>query len=286
MASDQDRAWRARVRSFGTGMRFVYPHGTGRISVTGRECGLDCAHCGKRYISSMIPAEALSRNEIRAREYGSYLVSGGCDGAGRVPFWWHRDLLRRLKAHARLNMHVGIVDESDVAEVGALADAVSFDFVVDDGTIGEVYGTARTGHDYVRAYRLLRKATRAFPHVCIGLRGGKICGEYAALDALKAEGAEAIVFLVFIPTPGTRYADRSPPEPEVVAEVICRARLEFPDTPIYLGCMRPGGSYRAQLDQMAVRSGVNAIVVPARQAIRLAGELGLAIEKQTECCVL
>lgn len=286
MSSDLDQVWRVRLRSFGTSIDFVYPHRTGRISVTGRECGLDCAHCGKRYISSMVPVELLSGETIHGSGYMSYLVSGGCDGEGRVPFWRHGQALRCLKARARLNMHVGLVDEAHIAEVGTLADAVSFDFVVDDSTIREVYGLARTGEDYLRAYRRLRRVARVFPHICIGLRGGSICGEYAALEALRVEGADAIVFLVLVPTPGTRYAAALPPEPAAVAEIIRRARLDLPDTPIYLGCMRPGGRYRASLDAMAVRSGVNAIVAPAKQAVELARQLGLTAQRKTECCVL
>jgi uncharacterized radical SAM superfamily protein len=49
--------------------------------------------------------------------------------------------------------------------------------------------------------------------------------------------------------------------------------------------MRPHSEYRAQLDTLAVRAGVNKIVSPAREAVKLAEELGLSIVRSRECCV-
>jgi uncharacterized radical SAM superfamily protein len=99
-------------------------------------------------------------------------------------------------------------------------------------------------------------------------------------------GVEGLVLIVFIPTAGTRYADRQPPEIGQVVDILVKARLRFPDKPLYLGCMRPRGRYRIELDPLTVRAGVNAIVNPAREAVRLAEELGLAIRRGQECCVI
>ena len=82
-----------------------------------------------------------------------------------------------------------------------------------------------------------------------------------------------------------RYADRQPPPIEAVVSILVEARLRFPDRPLHLGCMRPHGQYRARLDPLAVRAGVNKIVSPARQAMQLAEELGLSIVQGRECCV-
>jgi uncharacterized radical SAM superfamily protein len=99
-------------------------------------------------------------------------------------------------------------------------------------------------------------------------------------------GADGLVFLVFMPTPGTRYADRRPPAPEAVAGLIAEARLMFPDVPLYLGCMRPKGRYRREVDPLAVRAGVNVMVSPSREARQLAADLGLATREMRRCCVL
>jgi uncharacterized radical SAM superfamily protein len=157
--------------------------------------------------------------------------------------------------------------------------------VGDDETINEVYGLDRTVADYVETYQTLRRHTRVVPHITIGLRGGAIGHEYPAMEKLQELGVEGLVFIVFIPTPGTRYADRPPPSTEVVVSILAEARLRFPNTPLHLGCMRPHGEYRASLDPLAVRAGVNKIVSPAHEAVQLAEELGLSIVQSRECCV-
>jgi hypothetical protein len=185
-----------------------------------------------------------------------------------------------------MNWHVGFVTEPEMEAIAPLVDVVSFDFVGDDETIRTVYGLDRTVEDYAKTYRLLRRYARTLPHVTIGLRGGSLGHELPAFEALQAIGADGLVLLVFMPTPGTRYADRQAPSPGVVADLMAEARIRFPDIPIYLGCMRPRGSYRDELDPMAVRAGLNVVVSPSRPARRLATELGLSAREIRECCVL
>jgi uncharacterized radical SAM superfamily protein len=216
----------------------------------------------------------------------SCLISGGCDPAGRVPVLAHADAVRAWRPGRTMNWHVGFVNEAEMQAIAPLVDVVSFDFVGDDRTIREVYGTGRTVEDYVETYRLLRRYARTLPHVTIGLRGGDLGHELPAHHRLQELGADGLVLLVFMPTPGTRYADRPPPEPAVVADIMAEARLRFLDVPLYLGCMRPKGTYRNQLDPLAVRAGINVIVSPSRPARDLAAELGLSARNIRECCVL
>ena len=72
---------------------------------------------------------------------------------------------------------------------------------------------------------------------------------------------------------------------EEVVSILANARLRFPDRPLHLGCMRPRGKYRAQLDPLAVQAGINRIVSPAREAVQVAEDLGLSIVQSRECCV-
>ncbi len=223
---------------------------------------------------------------MSAAPSASYLVSGGCDEAGRVPIAEHVDLLRALRERGRLNVHSGIVTEGDVAILRELDPVVSYDFVVHQPTITTVYGHGRTARDFLEGYRLLRSAgLRVVPHVLIGLNGGRIEGERAAVEALRELGCEELVFLVLIPTRGSRFATAQPPPPEEVAEVLCWARVTLPEADLQLGCMRPGGRYRRNLDPLAVRAGVNGIVKPDPAAVRAAEEVGLKIEWGEECCV-
>jgi uncharacterized radical SAM superfamily protein len=185
-----------------------------------------------------------------------------------------------------MNWHVGLIGEDEIKAIAPYVDIISFDFVGDDRTIREVYGLDLTVEDYVQSYQLLKQYARVLPHITVGLRGGELGHEPRALEILRDLGIEGLVLIVFIPTAGTRYADRQPPEIRAVVDILIEARMRFPDKPLHLGCMRPRGRYQIELDPLAVRAGVNAIVNPAREAVRLAEELGLRIMRGWECCVI
>ena len=275
------RAWAVRRAHFRDEITWSYPLDTAVLSLTGHQCALDCAHCGGYYLGGMRPIW-----EVEPSRATSCLISGGCDPTGRVPVLAHLDRVRAWRPGRTMNWHVGFVSEEDMEAIAPLVDVVSFDFVGDDDTIQEVYGLERTVDDYVGTYRILRRFARTLPHVTIGLRGGKLGHELPALECLQELGVDGLVFLVFVPTPGTRYADRQPPSPAAVADLLAEARVRFSDVHLYLGCMRPKGRYRDELDPLAVRAGINVVVSPSRPARHMAADLGLAILKSRECCVL
>ena len=277
------RAWALRRTNFPDEITWAYPLDTAVLSLTGSECALDCAHCGGHYLAAMRPIW-----EAEPDGSTSCLISGGCDPTGRVPVLAHLDRVRawRLPQRRTMNWHVGFVSEDEMETIAPLVDVVSFDFVGDEATIREVYGTERTVDEYVDTYRLLRRHARTLPHITIGLRGGKLGHELPAFERLQRLGVDGLVLLVFIPTPGTRYAGRQPPPSHAAAELLAEARIRFPGVPIYLGCMRPKGRYRDELDPLAVRAGVNVVVSPSRPARQLAADLGLEARQIRECCVL
>lgn len=278
-----DRAWDLRRSAFGQEIEWVNPVRTAVLSVTGGACELGCAHCGGHYLKHMLPIGRW-RELVSAERVSSCLVSGGCDRRGRVPVTAHIDTIRELGASCRLNLHLGLAHEEDVVELAPLSPVVSFDLVADDATIQEVYGLEASAGDFLSTYAMLRRHVRVVPHICIGLRGGEPSGEVEALRALARLGVEAIIFIVFTPTPGTPYESHEPPDPEFAARVMAQARVMFPATPIYLGCMRPRGSYRDILDKLAVRAGVNRIVAPSTAAREVAEALGLSARWREECC--
>lgn len=275
------RAWAVRREFFPDEITWSYPLDTAVLSLTGELCALDCAHCGGHYLGGMKPIWDAEPDGST-----SCLISGGCDPTGRVPVTAHLERVRAWREGRQMNWHVGFVSEAEMRTIAPLVDVVSFDLVGDDATIREVYGINRTVADYVETYRLLRRHARTLPHVTIGLRGGALGHELPAFDLLQELGADGLVLLVFIPTPGTRYADRQPPDVAAVADLLAEARQRFPSIPLYLGCMRPRGRYRDELDPLAVRAGFNVVVSPSRPARQLAGELGLAARSIRECCVL
>ncbi|HAI21080.1 MAG TPA: radical SAM protein [Clostridiales bacterium UBA8153] len=275
-----------RTAHFPPVIHFSYLGRTGVVSATGPHCELACAHCGGHYLKAMLsPAEALRRARTPDAP-ASWLVSGGCDRRGRVPLDEHGDLLQSLGSGARLVLHVGLVQPEEAPLIARHAAVVAFDMVGDRQTAREVMGLDVGLEDYLATYRALAQEARVVPHLCIGLHGGRLQGEWAAVEALAAEAPEELVFLVFSPTPGTAFAGCRPPPLEAVGDFLAWARVQLPKVPLGLGCMRPRGSYREGLDELAVHLGVNGIAVPTPAAVRAARERGLTIRREEECCVL
>jgi len=259
---------------------FTYPHDTKSISVTDQQCEQNCAHCGGHYLKSMLPISVMQVSSAT-----SFLISGGCKADGTVPIGQHVAELKALKQGRRYNLHVGLMDEVEIREIADIADWVSFDFVGDDDTIRDVFGLERTVGDYVHCYKELRQQVKVMPHICVGLHGGEIRGEYHAVELLQQLGMDGLTFIIFTPTRGTRYANCLPPKIEEVVELLKWARKSCPLVPIHLGCMRPGGRYRNEIDQWAVKIGLNRIVNPTPNAVALAKEMGIKIMRGEECCV-
>lgn len=264
-----------------------YPIQTVPISITGKTCALSCAHCGGHYLASMKDASLLASINSLPERTKSVLVSGGCDSKGAVPLVEHVDLIRNLKtAGLRLNVHTGLLSPQDAAIIAPLADVISFDFITDQPTIDEVYGHGRTGEDYEGAYRILLEKAAVVPHLTIGLLGGQIRGETDALRRLAELGCERLVFLVFIPTKGTKYQDRKPPSIEAVKKIFIYAAEWLPQVEFSLGCMHPRGKYKASLEQVAYECGINSYVNPTREFRRFLENEPVIISTSKECCAL
>ena len=222
-----------RAGCFPSQVEFITPRRTLAVSVTGNRCALNCAHCGGHYLQGMATLkEALAGRRAGIR---SFLISGGCDRGGKVPLDRHWAGLKALARQGDLNIHSGLVNEEEARAIGKIARVVSFDFVIDAEIIRTIYDLPVTPGDYIRSYRHLRRYCRVVPHICIGLMGGRIKSEYRALQILKEEGAEAVSFIVFRPTPGTVLAGCSPLPEQAPG---CRRGPPFPA--LLLGCMRPG----------------------------------------------
>ncbi len=282
-----NQAWGARQANFNNTVVFSTPGKTVSVSVTGPGCALNCAHCAGVYLRSMVPLDkALADSRDLNRKETSYLISGGSDTRGRVPLLQNLQELKELAKQGPLNLHTGLVGEEEARQLGDIAEVVSFDLVGDNETIADVYGLSATVEDYFASYRILQKYTRVVPHLCIGLNGGMIRGEYETLHLLRQEKVEAISMIIFRPTAETPFSGCRPPSPAEVVHLMASARLMFPHTPIYLGCMRPGGRYREIVDVYALKAGVNKIVLPAPEARREAVRMGLSVKISEECCSL
>jgi lipoyl synthase len=131
----------------------------------------------------------------------------------------------------------------------------------------------RTGLDFV-------------PHVVVGLHFGKILGEYRALEMIREAGPKSISMVVMTPTVGTGMGDMNPPSLKEIEEVLGYARRENPLIFLNLGCARPPGMYKRQVERIAIECGFNGIAFPSEEAIECAMHKGLTPVFTEVCCSL
>jgi lipoyl synthase len=262
------------------------------VSVTGGECALHCNHCDGHYLQHMVPVGA-ARPVLESREYSSILLSGGADREGRLPLIEQLPFIEWVRRQGiRINAHVGLQSDEDVRVLAPLFDRVSLDYVWDEETIRAVYHLNRTGSDYLHAAESWADAfsmgsdtgtrtlgrRRVNLHLTIGLKGGAVAGEFAAIDSLVTFDPVSLVFLVLIPTEGTVYGNVPIVPVEAVESVFSYARRTLPSTDLVLGCMHPrAAGYGDQLVQLARQYGFRGVV----------GETMSETESEQleECCV-
>jgi uncharacterized radical SAM superfamily protein len=265
-------------------VKFVYPNKTVPISLTGEVCALNCPHCKGHYLRQMQDvSDPLGKIPKDAE---SYLISGGCDLEGAVPLKENLELLRGLSDSHRVIVHTGLIKEEDVSLISRFVYAASFNLVGDDSTIREVYNLDKTTDDFMESYKFLSERVNTYPHITIGLHHGKIKGEYKALDMLSQLNTKSVVFNVFIPTKGTDYENLKPPKLEDVKEVIGYAKRNMSAAELYLGCMRPGGLYRDELDSFCLKAEFERIVMPSHKIKQEARSNGYEITESQECCIV
>lgn len=280
------KALKIKENNFGKDIIFSYPNKTLAITTTGNECSLKCAHCNGHYLKNMAGINEIDE-KVKHRNIDSFLISGGCSFDGDVPIINHLEAIKNLKNKGyTINAHLGLMDEYDVKKISHYIDVASFDILLNNETIKNVYKIDKKKEDYIKTYEILKKYTRVVPHICIGMDAGQIKGEYDALEYLKTQNPDCITFIVLIPTKGTEFEKIQPPKIEDVIDVICEARIKFPNIHINLGCMRPRGQYRKELDKMAILSGINNIVMPSKEAIKEAVNIKCNIQEFERCCVL
>ncbi|MEG1311132.1 MAG: radical SAM protein [Romboutsia sp.] len=286
LSEKMKKAFNIKNNNFGEKIEFVYPNETLAISTTGNSCNLSCAHCNGNYLNNMVPINDYE-SKIKNKNIRSFLLSGGCSFEGDVPINNHIETIKKLKKDGyKLNAHLGLMDKSSIENICKYLDAVSFDLVFDKETIKEVYKIDKDKEDYIKTYEMIGQNTEVSPHICIGLKGGIVKGEYEIINYLSQNHPKKLTFIVLIPTKNTEYEDVSPPDLNEVCDVLCEARIKMPNTEINLGCMRPRGIYRKELDKLSLMCGVNKIVLPSKDAKNKAIEMNMTIIESKECCVL
>jgi len=269
------------------------PNAFPSISITGSSCALNCKHCNRKVLDTMIPAltpEKLFDACVKLKKKGAVgcLISGGCLPDGSVPLDKFVDAIAQIKKKLGLTAitHTGIIDYSTAKRLKAAGvDAALIDIIGSDETIREIYRLDASVADYEQSLRAFHDAGIPFvPHVLAGLHYGELKGELEALKMVAKYSPSAVIIIAFIPIRGTPMERVVPPEPEDIARILVSARLMMPETPVALGCMRPKGKHRINTDLLAVRAGVDGIAFPVEEAVRLAESMNLETSFSSLCC--
>jgi uncharacterized radical SAM superfamily protein len=276
---------------------FSYFGDTGKypaISLTGKECALDCDHCGGKLLEPMLNAgdpdkliELCKKLEADGNE--GVLISGGCDETGRLPWPNYYESIKRIKSETglKVSIHSGLLDHKTaqaLKEVGV--DQALFDVLWSEELLSKVYHLDVGFDKIIETMDAISDAGLDFiPHVVVGLMYGKIDGELKALEMIAKYKPKLCVIVALMDLEGTKMIDVPPPTPEEIARIIATARLMMPDSEISLGCARPRQT-QPETDVLAVEAGVNRMAIPTEQGLERAKELGVKIEMIKTCCSL
>ena len=265
------------------------------VSVTGSACALSCDHCQAKVLEGMISVKAgedlydLARR-LRAQGSDGLLVSGGSTRTGGVPLLGHLRHVPRIRAELGMKVivHSGVVSPAladGLARAGV--DGVMLDIIGADETIADVYHLDLTTADFECSLaRLAEAGLRIIPHVVCGLHYGRFLGEYRALEMIARYPVSTLIVVVLVPLVGTPMAHLPPPPVEDVVAFFAEARAAMPTTKVNLGCARPLGAMKRELDEAAIDHGLNGIAYPADGAIAYARSKGLRPRFYEYCCSL
>jgi uncharacterized radical SAM superfamily protein len=265
------------------------------VSVTGSACALSCDHCQAKVLEGMISVKAgedLFDLAASLKRQGSegLLVSGGSTRAGGVPLLGHLKHVPRIKEELGMTViaHSGVVSPQlaeGLADAGV--DGVMLDIIGADETIRDVYHLDLTTQDFERSLALLAdRGLRIIPHIVCGLHYGRFLGEHRALEMIARYPVSTMIIVVLVPLVGTPMADLPPPPVEDLVAFFAPARAAMPTTKVNLGCARPLGARKEELDRAAIDHGLNGIAYPADGAIAYARSRGLEPKLYEYCCSL
>lgn len=247
------------------------------ISITGDKCALKCEHCNEKYLKSMKPILdkiSLEKYLINLYHQGGTgaLISGGCESNGSVPLLNFLDSIKKVKAQTNLiiNTHTGLLNELTAKKLAeANIDIISFDINMDEEILSEIYHLRKSLSDYKDAVKILKKYNlNIVPHICVGLYYGKIHKELQSIKFIKDSGIDPslIVIIALIP-PKQSNNKFLIPKPVDIAKVIALIRYVFPKTEISLGCMRPRGEIKVEIEKLAIKSGITRIEIPSSKTL-------------------
>ncbi len=264
------------------------------ISITGEACALNCEHCKTGVLRGMRDLGRSGRSlydlcsQLHDAGARGVLISGGSDRRGRVPLLKHmNDLIRvRRELGMTIRVHPGLPDEDTCAGLAqADIDGAMIDVIGHDDTIRDVYHLNTRVDEYEAVLeRLQRHGVPCVPHIVMGLHYGKMLGEAHALEMISRYELKLLVLVILMPLSGTPMAHVAPPSIDEIGEFFALARQSIAHKPLMLGCARPLGAMKVDIDRMAIDSGFNGIAYPADGIVSYARSKGLRPHFINACC--
>ena len=263
------------------------------ISVTGTACALSCEHCKTNVLHGM--ADLRQHDSLfelcaglASQGARGVLISGGSDKRGRVPLRAHvPDMIRvRRELGFAIRVHTGLPDEETCAALGDVdIDGAMIDVIGHRDTIRDVYHLDSDPEDYENSLAWLEQYNvPTIPHIILGLHFGKMLGEENALEMIARHPPKVLVLVVLMPLTGTPMFGVTPPSLEEIGAFFEMSRKALPSTPVMLGCARPMGNLKVEIDRLAVNAGLNGIAYPANGIVEYARQNGLQPKFINACC--
>jgi uncharacterized radical SAM superfamily protein len=264
------------------------------VSITGDDCKLQCDHCKAKILEPMIPArtpEDLWRvvNEQIAGGAQGMLLTGGSNHRNEVEYDDYYATIRRIKdtfPAFKIAMHTALVD-MDIARrmEDSGIDAAMMDVIGSQDTITQVYHLKRSVDDFEKTLEyLVSTDMKVVPHIVLGLHYGRFLGEWNALEMIQRHLPTAVVLVVVMPFYAPESRPFVTPDSTEVGRFFMDARAALPDVPLLLGCARPTGRAKMEIDSYAVMAGLNGVAHPADGMVELAARLERDVRVTPACC--
>lgn len=264
------------------------------FSITAGGCALMCDHCQAKILEPMIPAtnpemlEQKVRDLVLMQDLQGFLLSGGSNRQNEIAYERYYPSVEKLKRgfpHLKIAIHSALLDETRAKRMeSAGVDTAMMDVIGSNQTIRDVYKLERPVEDFEATLAALCSTKMEIvPHIVIGLHYGKILGEAEALDICSRHDIHALVLVVIMPfyaKPGTFETPKSAD----VGRIFMEARTRLADRQVLLGCARPPGMARREIDAYAVMAGLDGIAFPADGMAAVAETIGRPFHQKHACC--
>jgi hypothetical protein len=164
-------------------------------------------------------------------------------------------------------------------------DAAMMDVIGSQDTITQVYHLRRTVDDFEKTLEyLVSTKLKVVPHIVLGLHYGHLLGEWNALEIIQRHKPQAVVLVVVMPFYAPENRPFVTPDSKEVGRFFMDARAALPDVPLLLGCARPPGKVKVEIDSYAVMAGLNGLAHPSDGMVELAVRLERDVRVTPACC--